>query len=886
MRTISRPHLPTVLGRLRDDRGLLLLVGTVVAAAVALMSAVSPVTTRSADHAMAASVRDAGPRGTVAATLPQWYDDPMGAARDPGTATQVRQEADFVRESMPAGLQEVLRPGVVTVTSTDLQLLDAGPGRYLRLAFVEAADGGPEVSYSEGAAPRATAGSAAQPSVQVAVSGAAARALDLRVGARLTGRDEHGRSVLVVISGIFVPDDADDGTWQVDPQLLDPSTSVAGAEPRTGATALVPEDSLADLRLALPGDAIRRRVVFAPEADAVTWHGSVSLERTIAALQSGAGPEDTSYDSLLGSVLRDGRAQVEAARGQAQVLLVGLLTCALLTLVLAGQLLVRRRADTLDLARQRGASLVGIAAELAVESLVVTTAGAAAGLVLAWAAAGSVGWAWSVPVLVVAAAAPALLAVVDVRGRAVRAPANRSARRARARASGARRLVAELTVVAAAVLSWVALQQRGVVGEGAGSGGELTAASAPTWLPVVGALVLVRVTPPALRWALRLARRSVGSVSLVATARLVRSAVPVLPVAVVVLALSGATFAAAFAATLRDGQTSGALAVVGGDARLDARPDAALTAVAGELSGSPGVRAVAAGRVEDGVRLSAGGGAESVRLVVVDAAAYAALLTASDLPDAPALARLQVPAAERVPALLLGGSAGLRDDPSLRWQDTSVPLEVVGTAPDVGATGDPVVVVDLGAVTAAAIAAEPDTLWAVGPGSAAALETVVDATPGGVVLTYPDELERRRGAALPSAVGGLAAAACVLLPALALLGTALATAAGSPQRRTSLGRLRALGSSERDLRGVLVGELVAPVAVAAVVGLVVGLVSARALLGDLSLQRLTLAPGPVDPVVPWWTVLPVALLLAWTAALALLEWRRVRGTPLARLLRT
>lgn len=891
MSTATRLHLPTVLGRLRDDRGLLLLVATVVAAAVALMSAVSPVTTRSADLALAAAVRDAGPRGTVSATLPEWYDDPMVATRDPETVTQVRQEADFVRESMPPGLQEVLRPGVVSLTSTDLQLIDAGPGRYLELAFVEAADGGPEVSYVEGAAPRAAAGSAAQPSVQVAVSGAAARDLDLRVGARVPARDEHGRSVVVVISGIFVPDDANDDAWQVDPRLLEPTTSAPGAEPRTSATALVPEDSLADLRLALPGDAIRRRVVFAPEPDAVTWHGAASLERTIAALQSGAGPEDTSYDSLLGSVLRDGRVQVEAARGQAQVLLVGLLTCALLTLLLAAQLLVRRRSDTLDLARQRGASLAGIAAELGVESLVVTTAGAATGLVLAWATAGSVGWAWSVPVLVVSAAAPALLAVADVRGRAVRAPANRSARRARARAAGVRRLAVELAVVAAAVLSWVALQQRGVVGEaaeggGSGGGGDLTAASAPTWLPVVGAVVLVRVTPPALRWALRLARRSVGSVPLVVTARLVRAAVPVLPVAVVVLALSGTTFAAAFAATLRDGQTSGALAVVGGDARLDTRPDAALAAVAGELAGSPGVRAVAAGRVEDGVRLSARGGAESVRLVVVDAAAYAALLAASDLPDAPGLARLASPGTERVPALLLGGSPGLRDDPSLRWQDTSIPLEVVGAAPDVGATGDPVVVVDLEAVTAAGLPAEPDTLWAVGPGAAAALDAAADAAPGGVVLTYPVELERRRGAALPAAVGGLAAAACVLLPALALLGTALATAAGSPQRRTSLGRLRALGSSERDLRGVLVGELVAPVAVAAVVGLVVGLVSARALLGDLSLQRLTLAPGPVDPVVPWWTVLPVALLLAWTAALALLEWRRVRGTPLARLLRT
>ncbi|NYE38602.1 putative ABC transport system permease protein [Nocardioides cavernae] len=888
MSPTSRLHLPTVLGRLRADLGLLLLVATVGAATVAMMAAVDPLTTRSADAAVAAAVRDAGPRGTVLAMLPDWYDDPSGPTRDPGTVTQVRQDADLARQGMPAGLRRVLRPGVVTVTSTSLQLLDAGPGRYLQLAFVEAADGGPGVSYAEGAPPRAGPPSAREPSVQVAVSAPVAQALGLEVGTRVPARDEHGRTTVVEISGVFVPDDPGDVAWQVAPQLLQAST-VAGAEGRASATALVPAESLADLRLVLPGDAIRRRVVFAPRAEAVTWRGSQSLERTIAALQSGAGTGvgDTAWDSLLGTVLREARTQVGAARGQAQVLLLVLLASAVLALLLAGQLLVRRRTGSLLLARQRGASLAGIAGELVVESLVVTAAGAAAGLAVAWVATGSVGWAWSAPVLVASSLAPAVLAVGVVRASGTRAPANRSVRRARARAAGLRRLGLEVAVVAAAGLSWVALQQRGVVGVGDDGGGEhLTAASTATWLPVLAGLVLVRAAPPLLCRALRLARRSRAVVPLLVSARLVRSAFPVLPVVVVVLALAGATFAAAFAATLRDGQAAGTLAVVGGDARLDARPDAALATAAGELAAAPGVRAVAAGRVEDGVRVSARGSAESVRLVVVDATTYGALVGAGDLADASQLARLRAPAGERVPALLLGGPPGLTDDPSLRWEDTSIPLEVVGTAPDVGASGGPVVVLDRRALESRGLPAEPDTLWAVGPGSAAALESVVDEAPGGVVLTYAGELDRRRGAALPSALGALAGAACVLLPVLALLATALSTATGSPARRTSLGRLRALGATDRDLRRVLLGEVVVPVGVAAAMGVGAGIVCAHALLGALSLQRLTLAPDPVDPVVPWWTVPTVAVLLAWAAGLALLEWRRVRRTPLARLLRT
>ncbi|MCK9826123.1 hypothetical protein NOCD_21770, partial [Nocardioides cavernae] len=567
-----RLHLPTVVGRLRTDRGLLLLVGTVVALTVALTGAVSPVTERSADRAVAAAVREAGTRGNVVASLPEWYDDPSGRTRDPGTATQVRQDADFVRSAMPSELSDVLQPGVTTVTTTPLQLVDAGPGRYLQLAFVDTADGAPAVSYVDGGAPQAARGGARQPSVQVAVSEPAAQALDLHVGDRVPARDEHGRSVVVAISGTFEPDDAQDASWQAAPQLLEPTTSTSGEEPRTAAAALVSDASLADLRFALPGDALRRRVVFAPDAGAVTWRRSAALERTIASLQSGAGPGlgEVSWDSLLGTVLQDGRAQVGAARGQAQVLLVGLLAGALLVLVLAGQLLVRRRTGSLTGARERGASLPGIATELVAESVLVTVLGAATGLALVRLVAGSVGWTWSVPVVLVSALAPVVLGVAVAEGPTARVPANRSARRVRARVAHLRRVGLEVAVLVAAALSFVALQQRGVLGDGE-QGGDLTAAGAVTWIAVAAAVVLLRLTPPVLRWMLRRTRRTTGDVPLVVAARLVQSGVRVLPVVVVVVAVAGATFAAALAATLRDGQAAGALSVVGGDARLDTR---------------------------------------------------------------------------------------------------------------------------------------------------------------------------------------------------------------------------------------------------------------------------------------------------------------------------
>jgi putative ABC transport system permease protein len=240
-----------------------------------------------------------------------------------------------------------------------------------------------------------------------------------------------------------------------------------------------------------------------------------------------------------------------------------------------------------------------------------------------------------------------------------------------------------------------------------------------------------------------------------------------------------------------------------------------------------------------------------------------------------------------VPALLRGGSSGLRDGPNLRWEDASVPLDVVGTAPDVDASVDPVLVVDAESIAAAGVVAPPDTVWAVGPGAADALRAVAPGVAGSdPVVTYADELDTRRDASLPSAVVALAAASGALLMLLALLGTVLAAAADAPARGSSCGRLRALGLANRDLRRVLTGELVVPVGVSGLVGLGVGVVCAHAALGSLALERLTGAPGSPEPVVPWWTVVLVVVLVACAAALSVLEWQRTRRTPLAQLLRT
>jgi putative ABC transport system permease protein len=411
-------------------------------------------------------------------------------------------------------------------------------------------------------------------------------------------------------------------------------------------------------------------------------------------------------------------------------------------------------------------------------------------------------------------------------------------------------------------LAFVALQRRGPVV------GDLAPASTPTVWALVGALVLVRILPPLVRRVLRRAGRSARQVPFFVAARVAAGGLRALPLVVVVVAVAELTFGSALAATQQRGQESGALLAVGGDARLRSVPAEEVSERAAAAGQAPGVRAAVAGRVADGTLVSSVSTGASVRLVVVDARAYQRLLAASDLPDAPQLERLAATSGEDapVPALLLGGPSGLEDGLQLRWGgDVSVALAVVGEAPRVGATTGPVVVVDAAAFAAAGASADPDTIWAVGPGAPQALRTAAEADPADTVTTYDDVLTRLRDAPLPAALVHLAVAASLLL---AGLGVVLGAAVDAPARATALGRLRSLGLADRDLRRVLAGELLVPVLASVLTGLVVGVVTARATFGSLGLEDVTGQGGAPQLVVPLWTGLAalslplVALVLA------------------------
>ncbi|MET8988199.1 FtsX-like permease family protein [Nonomuraea wenchangensis] len=137
---------------------------------------------------------------------------------------------------------------------------------------------------------------------------------------------------------------------------------------------------------------------------------------------------------------------------------------------------------------------------------------------------------------------------------------------------------------------------------------------------------------------------------------------------------------------------------------------------------------------------------------------------------------------------------------------------------------------------------------------------------------------------LASGLLRLAWVSAVTLPVLGLLGLALGTAAGAPERWQTLTRLRTLGLRPREARWVAAGELLPPVMVAAVGGPLLGVLLARLTFGSLALRLLTGADPA--PAVPWWALGLVAVVfLAAVAVVVPVESALRRRRRLSEVLR-
>ncbi|MFF0153954.1 FtsX-like permease family protein [Micromonospora sp. NPDC005203] len=883
------PHWPSIRGRGRTDAGPLLLTAAVIAAVTLLAGAVPTLLRAAADDAIQDAVRRSGQDSNVLVNAHWERDDGSnnGRVRVPRLAEDVDGFRTRATYALGPELDAALLPPVVVVNGPVLSITDGNAPRTFQFTYLDGDSGAPDVTWIAGSAPGAAVTDEyveipydAPPwPVQVGLSDADAAALGLGPGDRIPVSDNKGHDRDVRISGIYRPADSTDPVWRLAPALLRPVPGADGVG-TTRIGGLLSRKSLPDARLAVDEDQLRRTVHFAPDPAALTWDSTAALARQVVKLKAtsgSSGDRDRSlkWESRLDTTLRDASARNSVAAAQAAVLLAGVLTATVLVLLLAADLLVRRRTPTLSAARQRGAALPDLGTELVIESTVVSLSAAAVGLALARAAAPGVSWTWAVPVVLAGAVAgPAFGTLAAARAsRDRRQPANRAARRWIQTTGQLRRAAVEAAVLVAAVAAFVALHQRGLLpvgpdGDTGGLTGDLVLPiSALTLGALVGALVLLRLLPLGARFALRQALRSRRPLAVFGAAQAATTAGRALPLLVVVSTTALASFALILSPTVTRGLSDGAWSTVGADARLNVDTDAATAtpALAERIAAAPGVEQVVVAQVTASAAVFTESTLLTPLLVVVDANAFQRLLATTPLPDAPALARLTAPGPGDVPALVRSSDGGLRTGMRLklpRDDAPAIPLATVGTAPSVGGTND-VVIVDATALAAAGLPTAPNTIWVTGTGAErAASNTGVAAE----VVLRADVLRAQRVAPLTAGLLRLAWTAAAVLVALGLLGLTLAAAAGASARWQTLTRLRTLGLRPRDVRWVAAGELLPPVVVAAVCGPLLGALLARLTLGPLDLRLLTGQTADPVPVLPWWLLGLVGVALIATAA--------------------
>ena len=896
-------HWSSIRGRARADAGPLLLVGAVVAVVTLLTGAVPPLLNATAADAVQDAVRHAGDDADVRVRAGWEYDDGPdgGRVRGPHLADDVQDFRDRATDALGPDLRAALRPAVATVSSPILKITDGSVLRTFQLAYLATDDpGGPQVTWLAGGPPRPAVSEADRDievigtgppwPVQVGLSEADASALRARPGARIPVADDRGNLKNIQVSGIFRATDSADPGWRLAPGMLQPAAGADGVG-TTRLAGLLSPDSLPDARLAFDQDQLQRTVRFSANPDALTADSARTLADTVVALKAASGSSGSRDASLrwetrLDAVLRAAQTQVSAASAQASVLLIGVLVTAVLTLLLAADLLAGRRAPALTAARQRGASLPDLGAELLLESTAVTLVAAAAGLALAATIAPNPSWRWALPVLLAGATAGPIIGTLTA-ARATRnrrTPANRTARSLIHRTGQLRRATVEAAVLAAAAGAFVTLHQRGILPE---DGGAALPASAPTLGVLAGTFVLLRLLPAGSRLALRRALGSRRPLAVFGAARAAATSTRMLPLLVLVTSAALASFALVLHATGARGLADGAWRTVGADARLDISAEAAAStpAVAATIAKAPGVRQVVTAQVTDGSRIVADSAVTPSRLVVADAAALRRLLATTPLPDEPALGRLAPLPNGDLPALVRSRDGSLRPGTRMQLLRENAPalhLTAIGTAPVVG-DADDVVLVDTASAAAAGLTAVPNTLWVNGPGAARA---VTANTIAAHAVLREDVLRERRSAPLSSALLRLAWASAAALLALGLLGFALAGAAGAPARWQTLTRLRTLGLRRRDVRWVAAGELLPPVLIAAAGGPLLGILLARLTLGPLDLRLLTGQATDPAPALPWWGLaLTSAIFLAAVPVLVFHESALRRRQRLSDVLR-
>jgi putative ABC transport system permease protein len=492
---------------------------------------------------------------------------------------------------------------------------------------------------------------------------------------------------------------------------------------------------------------------------------------------------------------------------------------------------VARRDDELVMLRNRGASSRQVALRLlgGVAPAVIPAAAAGAALVLLTIPGTSLatGWKPAAAVLVVALAGPPLIAVWRYRRPSpVVNPAlilTAETRTSRASAAAQRRLVAGLTICAAAVAGLVVLHDQGLSTAGA-TNWFLTAA--PVLVAVPAALIAMRLYPLAIRALLPVWRRRGGVAGYVGLAGAVeRRTATALPAFTLVLALTLAAFGGMVNGSITGGQVSYSWQATGADAVI-ATNGAATPATPGlvqSIMAVPGVRhATAAWTTTWQLPLG-----RQLTVAAVDPGGYAAMTADTPFPAIPVSAfgsanSTPVTAATVIPVLASPSAAAVlgAGTVQLTSQEPMGPIRirvagvVARTPAEPG--GGMFVLMPLRTLPGVLGQPTPNLVLVTGSGmDRAKLSRVIGKALPAATLTFrADVLNGLGSAPLQHAAALLMTLTAGAAAGLALLNLVFGLALGARDRELTLARLSVMGYA-RSARLVLLMAL--PAVLAAVV---------------------------------------------------------------------
>ena len=768
---------------------------------------------------------------------------PLG---DPGP-----EMLEELRREMPEDLRRII--GEQWFTAQTRPTIVAGPDTRQVTADIELTlrvMGGIESAATlvDGRWPAETAPAPGSP-FEVALAEEAARELGLRAGSRLwqTKDDKPVRELAVV--GLFRPNDAGNGIWDQLPPVL-----------RT----IPPKDDGDPYTVVAVGSFVGSKSILAAEPTVYRWRYRVdpqqlepaklepvidSLVRLTSIAKAGIG-----VNQGLDVVLREFTDALAAAQSVLAVVSAGVLATLGGLVGLSSVLMAKRRRDEFALLRARGGTMTTIAGRSLTEALLVIPAAVALGWALGLATPGqatSSHWLALLGAVLTTMAIP--LAVGTSRfsytvRREARGPGRMSSR-----------LTVEITVLVLAVLGTFLLYRRGL----AAGGVDPLLVSVPVLLAVAAAVLVLRVYPWPLRLVGRLTARGRGTVAFLGFARAGRSTVAA-PLIVVIVSVATAAFCGVVGAGVEDGRNRAANLVVPADAMITGDRFAPDTADA--LAALPGVQAVAGvvAQPSQPIRLADGGasGLSEVYVLIVDMSLFTRVAAEAgvelDLPQA--LARAAVGDGP-VPALVSSEVAAELSGPAMvspqELRYTFRVAAVADTFPTIGRSATRFVVLPWQALptTEHRKLAPTGFLVAAPDIDAEALRQVGDegqrrfAATGlitGQAPIRPSAVTQwsvvRAGLEEGGANGLLFfgfAAGSVGGALFGLLAIAFAVLAGARARGRVLSRLRTMGLSQGQRRGLLMVELAPLVGVSLLTGAAVGTLLPLLLTPVLGLSAFT-----------------------------------------------